>query len=410
MTVGFSVLAVVVSLVALTCGGVAAAAPPAVPAAAPTLLLRQLPGGEVLLLDPQGMSLSRWEGGVPEKVATFRPVPCPPHTFAWDESARRLAVLCPFRLEGRLVKDQELYVVEAGGGPRPLRPPPLAFTWALEFLQGELHAAGVPCPPGPCTRWGDDTGRWRQKHLGEPQPVWWRLPELAGRWAPVRAVAAPGLWREFLPAGSKPNSWWEMMVIPAAFEVSPAILAPTASGRRWFFTAAGPHLERLSRALAVEAQFPSPLPPPGRRTPTGARRGRPSEIPVRRLLGATVVGEELYLLVHAEQSEELLRVTPAGEATRQALPRQGGCADRQLLTSWQPWPCAVVVREHTVVVHPPWQEHPLAPEMRPAALVQPGEQVGGDVALGGGRDDEHHQLAGVLGAGGNGHGGVRRSP
>jgi len=60
MKISSTALVVVVGFSALTHGGVAAAAPPLPPPFTPTLLLRQLPSGEVLLLDPQGMRLSRW--------------------------------------------------------------------------------------------------------------------------------------------------------------------------------------------------------------------------------------------------------------------------------------------------------------------------------------------------------------
>jgi hypothetical protein len=405
------------SLLVVIAGGAALAAPPPREPLRPGILLRQLPSGEVLLLDPEVMRLSRWAGGVPEEVATFRPAPCPPHAFAWDAAGQRLALLCAFRLgetvvrvglQGRAVRNQELYLVHAGRQPRSLRPPPLEFTWALEFMGDELHAAGVPCPTGPCTQFLD-TGSWREKHLLEPQPAWWRLPLATGRWVPVRAVEPLPSWRTFVPPGGRRDKLIQQAVTGAIFEVSPALFAPTASGRRWFFTAAGPHVELLSREGVAVARHLSPLPPPAKTTLRGPRGGPPSEIPVRRLVGATVVGEELYLLVEAEQGQELLRLTPEGEVARQSLPGAQGCAQEGLLTCGLPWPCQVAVREQAVVVNPPWQEHPLAPEMRPPSL-QAGEEVGGDVALGGGGDDEDHQLAGVLRASRHGDGGVGRRP
>ncbi len=76
-------------------GGAALAAPPPREVFPPAILLRQLPSGEVLLLDPQGMRLSRWAGGVLEEVATFppppaRPTPSPgtPRASAWRCCAR----------------------------------------------------------------------------------------------------------------------------------------------------------------------------------------------------------------------------------------------------------------------------------------------------------------------------------
>lgn len=360
-------LAAVVTLVAVVGGGVAAAAPPPRPSFAPMMLMRQLPSGEVLLLDPQEMRLSRWGGGAIEEIATFRPAPCPPHTFAWDPARQRLAVLCPFRLEGRVVRDQELYLVQPGRQPRSLRPPPLAFTWAFEYREGELHAAGVPCPPGPCTRSGADTERWRKEHLAAPQPAWWRLAEATRRWTPVRAVEPFSGWRALLPEGSRRDSMLDTLVMLAVFDVSPALFATTVSGRQWYFTATGPHLELLSPEGEVVARHPSPVPPPGTKTVGWPQRNRQREVPVRRFLGVTVVEETLYLLVDAEQGQELLRLTPAGELTRQALPRGKGCDDRRLSTSAPPWPCALVVREGTVVTSPPWQEHPLGEEMHPPA-------------------------------------------
>jgi hypothetical protein len=59
-------------------GGAALAAPPPREPLRPGILLRQLPSGEVLLLDPQVMRLSRWAGGCPRRWPPSAPPPAPP--------------------------------------------------------------------------------------------------------------------------------------------------------------------------------------------------------------------------------------------------------------------------------------------------------------------------------------------
>ena len=351
-----------VGLVVLA-GGAALAAPPPREALTPTAVIGQLPSGEVLRLDPQGMRLSRWDGSALQEIATFRSAPCPPHTFAWDEAARRLAVLCPFRQDAVSVRFQELYVFTGGRRVRSLAPPPLSHVWALAWVAGELHAAGMAAPSLRRALWSDSAS-WKGRHLEAPRPLWWRLGSGRSRWQVVRAMEPPVQWRVRLQraaaeAGKRSVDPFE---IDYVFEAGAAVFSATASGRWWFFTGASDTVQLLSPDLRLSATYPSPLPPPStRQVPSLHPRRAPLELWERSFAGVLAAGESLFVVVAGEQHRELIRLDPTGEVKRFALP-PGEC---QWLWRFQrlgrPQPCQLAVGEDWVLVGPPWAVYPLSP-------------------------------------------------